>query len=57
MSKTKVVIDRPIREHGKSLYSYMEFIASVKRGERSIVFGDGYVVLSEKLYQELKKKK
>lgn len=46
-----------IRGYGKSLYHYYAFIDSIKRGEKSIVFGDGYVVLSEKLYEKLKSEK
>lgn len=38
---------------GKNYESYLHFIESVKRGEKSIVFGPDYVVLSKAGYENL----
>ncbi len=38
---------------GKNYLNYCSFIESVKRGERSIVFGMNYVVLSREAYDKM----
>ena len=38
---------------GKQFRLYLAFIDSVKRGEKSIVMGPGYVVLSDSAYRQL----
>lgn len=41
------------RGNGKQFRVYLAFIDSVKRGEKSIVMGPGYVVLSDSAYRQL----
>lgn len=38
---------------GKGYLLYLQFIASIKRGEKSIIFGKDYVTLSNKAYDSL----
>lgn len=37
----------------KNYLSYLSFIESVKREEKSIIFGQNYIVLSKKAYEAL----
>ena len=46
-----------MRSFGKQYAQYIEFITAVKRGEKAIVFGNGYVVISENLYQKINETK
>lgn len=38
---------------GKNYSGYLAFIDSIKKGDRSIIFGLDYVVLSKKAYETL----
>lgn len=44
------------RRSGKGYEAYQRLIAAVRRGERMIAVGDGYVVLSKAQYDELTKR-
>lgn len=41
------------RRQGRAFLAYQAFIASVRRGERSIAVGPEYVVLSRSAYDEI----
>lgn len=43
----------PTGKPGKSFITYLQFIGSIKRGEKSIIFAQDYVVLSKKAYNAL----
>lgn len=46
----------PSRRFGLSFENFCKYVLQVKRGKKAIIYGPGYVVLSDNLYKELIKK-
>ncbi len=45
------------RRIGKMYHRFCQYIAAIRSGEKAIMFGEGYVVLTMEYYEELKRRK
>ena len=48
---------KTMREYGKSTQMVLAFLETIKQGKDSIMFGSGYVIISQKRYDRLIEKR
>lgn len=51
-----VKVKQKSRQFGKNYQMYCDFISEVKSGLKSLIIGEGYVVMSLEMYKDLNKK-